>query len=393
MVPSYDIFIGRIVLMRRAFLALTAIVATALAGSGRADALEFTCVEASRYRHLYQLFGSDTKQFAAFLGLQGGSLPRPEFCRAILVSGDVLNTSANDAGKLLAAIEANQGWLATLQLASPGGSVQAGYQLGFLTRLFWLKTQTARTSGGNLTYTPDFFVPPAATGSEAEEEQPDAERIQNWRRYLTAQNGLSPTPVRYSACTSACGLIHTSGVDRGGLVNVHRARVGGAGKGQFINLKKTMSETDKGLLRLELEQIEFYRQMDPGPDFIRRYQETPAQTTTPVAILRFPRYIADYITGRCNANGDQLQELDRQIGNTLSELLAPHFGYWIKTDNLRRSLRQLRNMRADAERCIAGAHESERRSHFAKLCPNGCDRRKLMETVEDKVRGLLKQNQ
>ncbi len=380
--------------MRRAFQVIVAVIALTVAAFERADALEITCIEASRYRHLYQLFGSDPKQLAAFLGLDPASLPRPEFCRALLVSGPVLVRSANDTGKLLAAIEANQGWLATLQLASPGGSVQAGYELGFITRLFWLKTQTATALGRNLNYTPDFFVPPAAPGpAPVEEQEPDAKRIASWRSYLAAQKGLSPVTLGRVGCASACGLIHTAGIDRAGEVRVHRARVGGAGKDEFINLKKTMSETDKQLLRLELEQIAFYRQMDPGPDFVRHYQETPAQTTTPVDVSRFPRYVADYLTGKCRVNGDQLQALDRQIGNTISELNAPQFGYWIKTDSLRRSLRQLRNLRADAERCIAAAHESERRSHFAKLCPNGCDRRKLMGIVSDNVRSLMKQAQ
>jgi hypothetical protein len=380
--------------MRRALQVIVAVMALATAASERAAALEVTCIEASRYRHLYQLFGGDPKQLAAFLELDPARLPRPEFCRAVLVSGRVEPRSANDADKLLAAIEANQGWLATLQLSSGGGIVQTGYQLGFITRLFWLKTHTATAFGRNLNYTPDFFVPPAAPGpAAADEQQPDAQRIANWRSYLTTQKGLGQVALRYVGCTSACGLIHTAGVDRAGEVRVHRARVGGAGKGQFINLKKTMSETDKQLQRLELEQIAFYRQMDPGPDFVRHYQETPAQTTTTVDVARFPRYVADYLTGKCRVNGDQLQALDRQIGNTILELAAPQFGYRIKTDNLRRSLRQLRNMRADAERCIAAAHESERRSHFAKLCPNGCDRRRLMGMVADSVRGLMKQAQ
>jgi hypothetical protein len=291
----------------------------------------------------------------------------------------------------LTAIEANEGWLATLQLSSGGGTVQTGYQLGFITRLFWLKTQTAARFGKNLNYVPDFFVPPAAGGPDTGEDEPDADRIRNWRSYLTARKGLTEMPLNYAGCASSCGLIHTAGIDRAGEVRVHRARVGGAGKDEFINLKTSMSETDRRLLRLELEQIAFYRQMDPGPDFIRHYQETPAQTTTPVNVSRFPRYVADYLTGKCRVNGDQLQELDRQLGNTISELAAPQFGYWIKTENLRRSLRQLRNMRSDAERCIAGAHESERRSHFAKLCSNGCDRKKLMGTVGENIRGLMKQ--
>jgi hypothetical protein len=348
--------------MRRTFQILTAVVAVTIAAFAHAQPLQVNCIEASRYRHLYQLFGGDPRQLAAFLELDPARLPRPEFCRAILLSGEIYTGSAIQAGKLLAAIEANQGWLSTVHLASSGGSVQSGYRLGFVTRLFWLKTQTVTTFGRNLNYTPDFFVPPAATRSDTADEQPDAERIRNWRAYLTTQKSLSPMPIGYAGCASACGLIHTAGVDRAGVVRVHRARVGGAGK-DFINFKKTMSETDRNLLRLELEQIVFYRQMDPGPDFVRHYQETPAQTTTPVEVSRFPRYVADYLTGRCKVNGDQLQELDRQIGNTISELGASQFGYSIKTENLSRSLRQLRHMRGDAERCIAGAHESERRSH------------------------------
>ncbi len=364
----------------------------AVAASGRADALEFNCIEASRYRHLYQLFGGDPKQLAAFLGLEPAALPKPEFCRAILISGKVEPRAANDADKLISAIEANQGWLATLQLSSGGGTVYTGYQLGFITRMFWLKTHTATRFGKNLNYVPDFFVPPAASAPDTGEEHPDADRIRNWQSFVTAQKGLSPTPLRL--CGLRIGLRpHPHRGYRPRRRGPRASRAHWRRKDEFINLKATMSETDRSLLRLELEQIAFYRRMDPGPDFVRLYQETPAQTTTPIDVLRFPRYVADYLTSKCKMNGDQLQELDRQIGNTMSELVAPQFGYWIKTDNLRRSLRQLRNMRAEAERCIATAHESERRSHFAKLCPNGCDRKKLMGTVDDSIRGLLKQIQ
>lgn len=379
--------------MRRALRSALAVLALGLAsffaGIERAQALEFTCIEASRYRHLYHLFGGDPKQLAAFLELDPAKLPRPEHCRAVLISGKV-EGGAGDVEKLLAAIETNQGWLTTLHLASGGGIVQTGYRLGFITRMFWLKTRTASAFGRNLNYTPDFFVPPAS--SESSDDMPDAERIRNWQRYLAAQRGLNPTQVAYTGCASACGLLHTAGIDRAGEVRVHRARVGGA-KDSFINLKATMSDTDRRLLQLELEQIDFYRRMDPGPDFVRRYQETPAQTTTPVDVSRFPRYVADYLTGRCKVNGAQLQELDRQIGNTISEISATQFGYWIKTENLRKSLRQLRNTRAEVERCIAAAHETERQSHYNKLCGGGCDRKRLITTVNDSVRSLAKQAQ
>ncbi len=68
--------------MRRAFQAVIAVLVLVVAAVERADALEITCIEASRYRHLYQLFGNDPKQLAAFLDLDSaetataGVLPR-----------------------------------------------------------------------------------------------------------------------------------------------------------------------------------------------------------------------------------------------------------------------------------------------------------------------------
>jgi hypothetical protein len=365
--------------MRRTFQVVVTAIALVCSASQGTNAIELTCIEASRYRHLYQLFGGDPRQLAAFLQLDPTQLPRPEHCRAMLLSGMIEGWS--DVDTLLTAIDTNQGWLAVLHLASGGGNVPTGYGLGFLTRLFWLKTQTAIAFDGNLSYTPDFFVPPAA----ADDELPDSERIHNWQHYLATQKGLGQIPLARALCASACGLIHTAGIDRAGRVNVHRARLG-----RSINLDKTMSETDRRLLRLEQAQLEFYRRMDPGPEFFPQYQATPTQMTTPTDVARFPRYMADYLTRKCTVNGDQMRELDRQINNIIADLSAPQFGYWIKTDHLRHSLRQLRTLRAETERCIAAAHESERRSHFAKLCPNGCDRTKILRMVEARARALNK---
>jgi hypothetical protein len=366
-------------MMRRAFLALTAITAAAITAPGRASALDVTCIEASRYRHLYQLFDGDPRQLAAFLQLDPRRLPRPEHCRAMLLSGKIEGRA--DIDKLLAAIDASEGWLTSLHLSSPGGSVTTGYRLGFIVRLFWLKTQTAVASRRNLHYTPDFIVPPVLAGSDPAVADAD-ERIRNWRRYLAVQRDLEPIPLYSTTCVSACTYVHIAGIDRMGKVNVHRARRSGS---------TSMSDVDIRLRRLELHAIEFYRQMDPGPEVIRLRNATPTQTTTPIDVVRFPRYVADYLTGKCKVNGDQLYELDRQFSATIAELSEPQFGYRIKTDHLNSSLRQLRDFRAEAERCIAAAHESERRSHFAKLCPSGCDRTRVLRTVDERSRALEKQ--
>jgi hypothetical protein len=61
-----------------------------------------------------------------------------------------------------------------------------------------------------------------------------------------------------------------SSVDRFGLVHVHRSRY--SGKDSFIDLSKSMSATNEGLMQSEEVQVSYYRQMDPGADFIRLYQ-------------------------------------------------------------------------------------------------------------------------
>ena len=126
-------------------------------GSGRAAAIEVTCIEASKYKHLYKIFGGDPRKFAAYLQIDPGRLPGPEHCRAALITGKIEPPAAQDAAKLADIIVQNEGWLATLHLSSTGGSVGSGYQLGFLARNFWLKTTTARVAGANFQYTPGFF--------------------------------------------------------------------------------------------------------------------------------------------------------------------------------------------------------------------------------------------
>jgi len=357
----------------------------------RAVAVEVQCIEASKYKYLYQIFGGDSKRFAAYLQLDAGKLPNPEHCRAALISGGVEAPQAKDAEKLLAVITQNQGWLAALHLASGGGKVGTGYQLGFLTRSFWLKTYTVSTIGSTLIYEPDFFVAPLPDGSTpapAPEASPEMGPAEGWQSYLAARRKLAPVSVSNRGCASACGLVQVAGVDRFGLVHVHRSRY--SGKDSFIDLSKSMSATNEGLMQSEEVQVSYYRQMDPGADFIQLYQSTPPETVTPAEVTRYPRYVADYLNAKCSADVGQLQRLERQLRITTNELGSPLFGLWIKTDRLREASRKVREQRSKAEQCVAAAHEKERLTTFAKLCGNGCDRQKLLATVEGKIRELGK---
>jgi hypothetical protein len=363
---------------------------------GRATAIEVTCIEASKYKYLYQIFGGDPKKFAAYLQLDVAKLPNPEHCRAALVSGGIGSPQAKEADKLYAFVAQNQGWLAALHLASGGGSVGSGYQLGFLARNFWLKTYTVSTMGTNLVYEPDFFVAPLPTPSSGPAPapappptpSPESGLADGWQSYLAAQKKLAPIPVAQRFCASACGLIQVAGVDRFGMVEVHRARY--SGKDSFIDLSKSMSVTNEGLMQSEELQVAYYRQMDPGPDFIRLYQSTPPETVTPAEVTRYPRYVADYLNAKCNADVGQLQRLERQLRVTTNDLVSPLFGLWIKADHLREASRKVREQRSKSEQCVAAAHEKERLAAFAKICGNGCDRSKVFATVDGKIRDLGK---
>ena len=104
--------------MRRIGPILFLLAVATVVGIGRAAALEVTCIEASKYKHLYKIFGGDARKFAAYLQIDPGRLPGPEHCRAALISGKVEPPSAQDVAKLADIIVQNEGWLATLHLSS-----------------------------------------------------------------------------------------------------------------------------------------------------------------------------------------------------------------------------------------------------------------------------------
>jgi hypothetical protein len=383
--------------MRRVWLTILLLLFAGCITGNRAAAIEVTCIESSKYRHLYRLFGGDSKKLAAYLQIGDTRLPNPEFCRAALITGKIEPAKAQDVNKLLDFIVKNQGWLAALHLASEGGAIGTGYQLAFLARAFWLKTYTVSTSGTTLIYTPDFFVPPldappgpaaAAADGATPDPAPEAELAQGWRAYLAEQKKLAPETVTFRACVSACGLIHAAGIERFGQVRVHRSRY--SGEGALIDLSKSMSVTNEGLMRSEELQVAFYQQMDAGPDFIRTYQSTPPETTTPVDVSRYPRYVADYLNARCNADAGQLQRLERQLNASIAAMSSPLFGQWIRTDRLRAATHKVREQRSKAEQCVAAAHERERIAAFDKMCGGGCDRQKILTLVDSKVRDLAK---
>jgi hypothetical protein len=345
--------------------ALALVIGLTLSESARA--LEIKCIEGSKYKYLFQIFGDDPERFASTFQIEKSQLPDPEMCRAILVTGPFKpirrgdSEEDDDLFQLYRAIAENRGWLATVYLSSPGGTVGTAMRFAFLTRMFWLKTYAP---GATFIYTPDFFVPPTFSdrGTEpadflAEDLPPDL--LSGWQKYRKSAEPHSrielPAGVT-GRCTSACTYPLVAGIERYGTPYVHRGqRAKVVGKpGQTRPDEPSLADLVELLQRSEERVVAFYRKMDAGEKVIRLYQSTSTATVAPASMSRSPRFIADYLRLICRV-----------------DVNAP-----------------VTSKRGLAELCVAAAHEKERLRQYAKLCGDACDRRMLWRHIGRQIREL-----
>src|SRR5262245_17920317 len=139
---------------RSAALALALMSALLLASpTPAAAALEFQCVEVSRYKNLLQIFEDDPATLFSYFNISRRPLPSPETCRALLVTGTIAPDSAD---ALLGRIIESRGWLAALYLSFSGTNIEQEVAMATIVRRFSLKTYEVRALG--YFYNPDFAV-------------------------------------------------------------------------------------------------------------------------------------------------------------------------------------------------------------------------------------------
>jgi hypothetical protein len=436
---------------------LHALLASALAGlllaaapQRDAQAIELTCIEASKYKYLYRIFNNDRRAFARFFGIDMRQLPHPEACRAVLLTGPIDpakrdRSTATDFEQLLDLVDRNRAGLATVYLGSSGGNVAMGFRLGFLTRMFWLKTHAV--DGVEFEYLPD-FLGAEGPGTAVKEVPPELES--GWKSYLEATARLRRVQITPDAkrrrCASACTYLHAAGIHRVGVSYFHRARRGtrpatGAGKPQPGGKppdEPSLTQIIEGLHKTEQRVIAFYRQMDAGDGAIRAFQATATQTIAPAAMAPMPRYIDDYLRGVCRISArpprpaapppaaqPQPQAQPQpptqpqaqppgivlpQSGQKRPQETAPpsvpgpaepsltELGLQIRPPPGARPAPPPAPPTPPAgssapsrppHHCIAAAHERERLRQFAKLCQGGCDQQALLRETTLRMRALL----
>jgi len=337
-------------------------------------AIDIQCIDASKYKHLWQLFGNSRQKFAEFLKVSPSQLPAPEMCRAILVTGrigplvttETTDLLRDDFDQLLNVIAMNNGWVAEIYLASPGGLVGTGMRLGQLARTFWLKT--VAVGDGVFEYVPDLVaLKTAPTGSD---EAVSRTFELDWKTYSMATRGL--THIRLQSgkarCASSCALWFVGGVDRRGISYVHRAR----------SAWKTQEEEFSFALAMALA---YLQHMDAGSDMIRATRSTPVKEISPAHAPRFPSLISDLLTSQCGVNVDELEKQEAYVRAVLTKGAAKR-GNREAARRLQNELTSVGRQRTKLELCIATIHESKRLAQFAKYCSGGnCDQAAVGEEI------------
>ncbi len=359
-----------------------------------ARALEVQCIEASKYKHLYLIFGNDRRKLAQYLRLNEANLPDAEACRALFVSGPMEPRARSrelgqpsDSDKLLQAIAENRGWprddlpglgrrqhrhrphhrrdhadvLAQIGSAGPPGF----YLLAGLHHASRCQERSRRTGIDR------------RRGSPRELEE-------GWKNYVRAVSGFAKSTVTggRGRCASACTFAHVSAVERRGIVFVHRGRPSPSAADD-----KSMQELLEQLHRSENRIIALYRTMDGGEEFVTLFQLTPTATTTPAEAARYPRYISDLLRTKCNSDSQQLIERELTLKGQIDDANGTA-GDVAGIDRLKAQLTALQGKRSAVERCVAASQEKERLTQFARFCPGACDRPLIESTIMEKLKEL-----
>jgi hypothetical protein len=334
-----------------------------------AAALEFQCIEASRYKNLLQIFEDDPSSFFSYFNLSRRPLPSPEACRALLVTGTIASDSAD---ALLGRVIEGRGWLAALYLSFSGTNLEQEVAMAAMVRQFSLKTYEVR--GPLYLYQPDFIVrwtPAVGKGGllAAAASGDPSPLDSSLTAFLRRDRVLKLDPKRY-ACAEGCRIVWSAGVNR-----IHNLRSGPA---------DAPSTTDQTVERLR--SVFAYR-LDRGrlpaaddPILSRPWDNIP---TTPPAI-------AATLRKECDAEMTVAEALESRVSDVFAEAagkklmpaavsaLVPH-------------LNALKRAGVRLQQCLAATHENLRLTNFQTHCPKACNRAGLLDQIGKSAGEMLKE--
>lgn len=359
-------------MMRTSIRNLALAVASALALLGlmseRGAALDFQCIEPSRYKNLWQIFQDDPSTFFSYFNLSRRPLPPPEACRALLVTGTLDQDSAN---ALLGRIIDNRGWLAALYLAFDGSNPEQEAAMATLVRQFSLKTYEVR--GPSFFYAPDFVVrwtPAIGKGgflSEAATADPSPLDGGTATFLNRSDRALKLDPKRY-ACAGGCRLVWAAGVTRS--FNNRVGAVPGGGDTATERLRNVFSfRLDRGRLPAA-----------DDPLLARPWERLPST----------PSAIAGMLRKECDAEMNVAETLESRFADAFAQAAAKKLPS-TAIGSLAPQLNALKRAGVRLQQCLAAAHENHRLRAFEAQCPKSCNRPQLFDAAVKSSSGQLRE--
>jgi len=338
------------------------------------SALEFKCVEPSRYKNLLQVFNDDPEVLSQYFELDRTQAPDLNACRALAVIGTI---DDGDSEALINAIIRNKGWLDVLYLSFGGVHLLEEIKLAHVIRGFRLKTRVVQ--GLPLRYEPDFatrWAPDAANPNEAPTAPSSQPSPLNRGLEAFAKRDDLGLPISGSGnvCLESCAGAWIAGVHRR-LLPVPPIAVRGPAA-----VPEIVTAWPRRALALDLEGAKL-----PAPD-------DPSWSTPVVPGFGpvVPSAIDRLVRDRCSAEVVAGEALEGRIGRTLDRLAHDDFRDVRSTPPaVLEELDSLRMAGVRLQQCVARAFEHERLASFQRFCNPSCDKAKLIATFDRAARDFV----
>lgn len=327
-----------------------------------AQALEFRCIEASKYRNLMRIFGEDPEALLGYFGAPGAMRPAPDSCRAMLVTGTLVS---GDARKLLGAIVENKGWLAALYLAHSGSNPQEEVKVASIIRGFWLKTFQ---SGPNpKPYEPDFIVRSIRVGPSAtaawEPFAPSNQPLQaGLADYLRTVDRRLPDATAAQECAESCISFFVAGVDRLSL------------NPRTIAIGRAIANDAAGEVRYALR---------------RWLDASAAAAPADAGVPRLPAVAAQAMRAECALEIDANLGAQEQVRHSIEDLAKRKFDRFVRIERVLPRFNALQTTMTRLQTCLARAHDRKRVAQLKQHCATACDIDAIDAAFTDRTADLL----
>jgi hypothetical protein len=323
-----------------------------------AHALDFKCVEISRYRYLLQIFNDDPNAFSSYFGLDRNQFPDPSTCRALVVTGAV---QPGDAGALVDHLIRGNGWLATLYLSFDSVDTDEARRIGQVIHGFWLKTRVLRVAP--FRYEPDFLPDQNGAARMDGNDVPaqDPETLTNGLRAFLMRRDLSVEidPCR-NECAGSCPLLWAAGASRLAAATETAA---GTRPAQISERATDISGPPLATARAE-----------------NRDESIPPHGPDIFSLAAMPGPVEQQLQQECTAELAAASGLEARLGTDVDNFAGARAGA-PRADQVLDEIRRMRTAAARLQRCVASAYERSRLTSFARFCGTNCDRKSALDNL------------